>query len=96
MGRVHQGGVLFLILYSRTVYIDDLLTGLTQKKGVGCYWNNRFVGALCYADDIALLAPSPATLRSMLVNSSFRGILLYPIFNASKTQLVHFSRTCSS
>ena len=36
-----------------------------EKKGVGCYWNNHFVGALCYTDDIALLAPS-AALRSML------------------------------
>ena len=60
---VRQGGVLSPILF--TVYIDDLLTEL-EKKGVGCHWNNHFVGALCYADDIALLAPSPAALRLML------------------------------
>ena len=36
-----------------------------KKNGVGCYWNNHFLGALCYADDIALLAPS-AALRLML------------------------------
>ena len=57
---VRQGGVLSPILF--TVYIDDLL----QEKGVGCYWNQHFAGAVCYADDIALLAPSPSALRLML------------------------------
>ena len=51
---VRQGGVLSLILF--TVYIDDLLVEL-QRKGVGCYWNQHFAGAVCYADDIALYLP---------------------------------------
>ena len=51
--RVHQGGVLVLSPILFIVYIDDLPTEL-EKKGVGCYWNNHFVDALCYADDIAL------------------------------------------
>ena len=34
--------------------------------GVGCYWRQHYVGAVCYDDDIALLAPSPAALRLML------------------------------
>ena len=29
-------------------------------------WKHHFVGAVCYADDVALLAPSPSALRSML------------------------------
>ena len=40
---MRQGGVLSPILF--TVYIDDLLIEL-EKKGVGCHWNNLFVGAL--------------------------------------------------
>ena len=60
---VRQGGVLSPILF--TVYIDDLLSEL-EKMGVGCYWRQHFVGTVCYADDIALLAPSPAALRLML------------------------------
>ena len=54
-----------------------------EQKGVGCYWNNRFVGAVCYADDIALLAPSAA----------LRMTCYHPQVNASKTQLVRFSRS---
>ena len=56
---VRQGRVLSLILFN--VYIDDLLLDLHQL-GVGCFWNQYFVGALCYADNVALLAPSPVLL----------------------------------
>ena len=66
-----------------------------EKKGVGCYWNNHFVGALCYTDDIALLAPS-AALRSMLDTCSSFASSRSLLFNVSKTLLVRFSRTCSS
>ena len=54
---VRQGGVLSPIF----VYIDDLLLEL-ERQGIGCYWNKHFVGAVCYADDITLLAPSPSAL----------------------------------
>jgi hypothetical protein len=47
------------------VYIDGLLMALSNA-GVGCYIGNNFVGALAYADDIVLLAPSASALRRML------------------------------
>ena len=48
-----------------TVFIDELLHQLEQL-GVVCFWKHYFVGAVCYADDIALLAPSPSTFKLML------------------------------
>ncbi len=45
-----------------TVYIDDLQVGL-ECLGVGCYWKSIFAGAVCYADNLTLLAPSPAALH---------------------------------
>ena len=78
-----------------TIYIDDLLAEL-EELGVGCYWNNHFLGAVCYADDIALLAPSPAALRMMLDTCSSFASSHSLLFNASKTQLVRFSRLCPS
>ena len=35
-----------------TIHIDDLL----EKQGVGCFWRHHFAGAVCYADEIALIA----------------------------------------
>ena len=57
---VRQGGVLSPILF--TVYMDDLLLEL-ERAGVGCFWRHHYVGAVCYADDLALLAPSLSALR---------------------------------
>ena len=89
---VRQGGVLSPILF--TIYIDDLLSDL-EKMGVGCYWRQHFVGAVCYADDIALLAPSPAALRLMLDACSRFASAHSLIFNAAKTQLIRFSPSSS-
>ena len=52
------------------VYIDDLLLEL-ERKGVGCYWNKNIAGAVCYADDIALLAPSPSVIASCSVPAPY-------------------------
>ena len=86
---VRQGGVLSPILF--TIYIDDLLLELEQQ-GIGCYWNHMFAGAVCYADDIALIAPSPSALRHMLKTCSLFTSKHSLTFNASKTQLIKFSR----
>jgi len=58
---VKQGAALSNVLFC--VYIDDLLL-LLSKAGVGCYIGSNFVGALAYADDIVLIAP---TLRQLLI-----------------------------
>ena len=83
------------------VYIDDLLLSL-KSSGVGCYMGNFFVGALAYADDIVLLAPSANAMRRMLLSQYIERaytVLLccdsYAsdyniIFNASKSKCIHF------
>ena len=60
---VRQGGVLSPDLYC--LYIDDLVDILI-RTGVGCYIRNRFISALLYADDMALLAPSLKGLQALL------------------------------
>lgn len=58
---VKQGGVISPSLFC--IYMDDLLVRLSQC-GVGCFIGFNFVGALAYADDIVLLAPT--AMRRML------------------------------
>ena len=58
-----QGGVLSPILFN--IYIDGLLERLKNAK-VGCYICNVFCGAMAYADDLILLAPTRAAIEVML------------------------------
>ena len=79
---------------SFTVYLDDLLSSL-KSLGIGCHWDGLFVGAVSYADDIALLAPSPSALRLMLEHCEEFAISRGLSFNASKTQLIRFGTQLS-
>ena len=70
--------------------IDDLLADL-EKQGVGCFWRHHFAGAVCYADNIALIVPSPSALHLMLQACNTFASSHSLIFNATKTQLIKFS-----
>ena len=82
-----------------TLYMDDLLVELSEL-GVDYYWEGLFAGAFCYADDLVLLAPSPAVLRIMLRCCESFATSHLLVFNASKAQLIRFSphssTTCSA
>jgi Reverse transcriptase (RNA-dependent DNA polymerase) len=65
------------------IYIDGLLV-LLAKVGCGCYIGKHFMGALAYADDNVLLAPSPTALRQMLEICDTYALDLNICFNAKK------------
>ena len=60
---VKQGGVLSPILVA--VNVDSLL-GRLEKSGVGCHICGHFVGALAYADDVTLVAPSRSGIHTLI------------------------------
>jgi hypothetical protein len=60
---VKQGAVLSPVLFC--VYIDNMLK-LLADTGIGCYIGTNFVGALAYADDIVILAPTATAMRRLL------------------------------
>jgi len=57
-----------------------------SRAGVGCFVGSNFVGALDYADDIVLLAPSASALRMMLVICDNYAKDYLISFNASKSK----------
>ena len=79
---MRQGEVLSPIVF--TVYLDDLLLGL-KSLNIGCHWSGHFVGAFCYADDVALLASSPSALCLMLLHCKQFAITRGLLFNAAKS-----------
>ena len=58
-----QGSVLSPALFA--IYMDEILANL-RKLGVGCFIGEVFMGAMGYADDLVLLAPSRTAMQMML------------------------------
>ena len=67
------------------IYIDNLLKSLADI-GVGCYIGSHFVGALAYADDIVLLAPTASAMRRLLAVCDEYSQEYCIAFNVSKTK----------
>ena len=84
---VKQGGVLSPVLF--TVYFDVLLIRL-KKSMMGCHIGNVFCGALSYADDIILLAPTLASLKYMLSICEKFASDYDVVFNTSKSKSLVF------
>ena len=76
--------------------MDDLFERL-QKRGVGCYMGNYFVGCLAYADDLAILAPSKKALQIMINICQGYAADHDVIFNGPKSQFIVFrGRECKA
>ena len=84
---VKQGGILSPILFC--VYMDILLVSL-RDAGIGCFIGESFVGALAYADDIVLLAPTAHAMRRLLSICDKYGSEYSMSFNASKSKCLIF------
>jgi len=89
MNGVRQGGIISPILFS--VYLDGLLLQL-RNSDVGCYIGNFFVGALAYANDLALLAPSASAMRLLLKICHDYSKKFSIVFNASKSACLMVTR----
>ena len=85
---VKQGGILSPFLF--TIYTDTLLDEL-RKSGLGCHIGLTFVGAIAYADDIIILAPTKFSLKTLLRIASDYAKILHIQFNPDKCQLLFFT-----
>lgn len=86
---VRQGGVISPILF--TLYTDTLLRKL-EANGLGCHIGHQYYGALAYADDLTLLAPTGQMLQQMLRVCEEFGNEYYIKFNTQKTVCMLFTK----
>ena len=85
---VRQGGVLSPLVFN--LYMDELIKQL-ESSGYGCYIGHIFYGALGYADDLTLLAPTIYGLQKMLKICEKFGMEYDVKFNPQKTVCITFS-----
>ena len=73
------------------VYIDELLVILSNAN-IGCFIGKNYVGALAYADDLVLIAPSASAMRKMLAICDTYAADYCMSFNAQKSKCLVFKR----
>jgi hypothetical protein len=84
---VKQGAVISPVLFC--IYYDNLLLAL-RSEGIGCHIGGWFVGAIAYADDIVLLAPSVNGMCRMLSICDGYAAQFNLSFNATKSKCLSF------
>jgi hypothetical protein len=84
---VKQGAVLSPVLFC--VYMDKLLS-LLKLSNVGCHLGRRFAGALSYADDLALIAPTVHAARKLLLICESFATEYNVLFNSTKSTSILF------
>jgi hypothetical protein len=82
---VRQGGIFSPILFC--ICLDGLFLRL-KHANLRCYIGRVYTGALGYADDITLLAPSAFALHKMLDICSNYATEYSISFNASKSKCI--------
>ena len=82
---VKQGELLSPIIFN--VFINELILLLSAcARSIRCHLHDQFVGALAYADNVTLLAPTSTALNVMLETCSDVASNFDLQFNSSKTK----------
>lgn len=70
----------------------DVLLRRLEQTGIGCHINGCFVGALSYADDLAILSPSLTGLQKLVKVCEEFGRDFDVTFNPKKSECIVFAR----
>ena len=64
-----------------------------KDSNIGCKIGNNYIGVFCYADDLTLLSPTLTGLKCMLTICETYADEYKILFNASESQLLHFTKS---
>ena len=78
-----------------SVYLLGLIK-ILRKNNIGCRYGSEFKGIFCYADDFSLLCPYFTGIRKMLRTFELSAEEHKMLFNAKKSQLLHFTKSSKS
>ena len=90
---VNQGGCLYPNLFR--VYLNNLIVKL-KNSNIGYRYRSKYMGVFGYADDLSLLCPSFSGMREMLNVCERYANENKILSNASKSQILHFSKNKDS
>ena len=62
------------------------------SSGVGCYIGNKFAGAVSYADDITLIAPTVQAIQTLLTVCGNFSQMYEVLFNENKSVCIKFHK----
>ena len=65
---------------------------MLRESNVDCFIGDVFVGALAYADDVTLLAPTPSAMRHLLYICEQYGRKFSIVFNANKSAWLYVTK----
>ena len=89
MNGIRQGSVASPTLFC--IYLDELIKRL-QRLGVGCWFGDKYVGSLAYADDLTLTCPSADGLQQMVQVCEEFGEQYGMQFNPKKSVCIVFTK----
>ena len=72
--------------------MDNLIKRL-KDSNIGCEIVNNYVGVFCYAVDLTLINPTVTGLKCMLAICETYADEYKILFNVSKIQLLHFTKS---
>ena len=72
--------------------MDNFIKRL-KDSNICCKIGNNYVGVFCYADDLTLLSPILTGLKCMPTICENYADEYKILFNASKSQLLHFTKS---
>ena len=74
------------------IYMDNSIKSF-KDSNIGCKIGNNYVGVSCYAEDLTLISPTLTGLKCMRAICENYSDEYKILFNASKSQLLHFTNS---